>query len=134
MIFNFDFLYVIIICNCLSFYFVCVLIRSGSCPSQLLQVVPGHERHEPSGETRVQERSRHSMGGSQRLRSNKHRPNILPHGGASMFGRSVSVTTTTASSSNHETVSAAAAASSLSSPRDKDKRPRNVASPVVTER
>jgi hypothetical protein len=76
------------------------------------------------------------MGGSQRLRSNKHRPNILPHaGGASMFGRSVSVTAAPASGSNaHETLSAAAAASSLSSPRDKDKRPRNVTSPVVTER
>ena len=77
------------------------------------------------------------MGGSQRLRSNKHRPNILPHaGGTSMFGRSVSVTAAPTSGSNHETVSAAAAAaaSSLSSPRDKDKRPRNVASPVVTER
>ena len=99
--------------------------------------MPGLERsNEPSGEVRMQDRARHSMGGSQRLRSNKHRPNILPHaGGASMFGRSVSVTATqslSGGSNHHETASAAA--SSLSSPRDKDKRPRNVASPIVTER
>lgn len=107
--------------------------RSGSCPSQLLQVVQGPERVDREAESRAQERGRHSMGGSQRLRSNKHRPNILPASGhVSVFSRSIS-TTTPASSSSHEAMAAASVA--VVSPRgDKDKRVRSPASPVVSER
>ena len=108
--------------------------RSGSCPSQLLQVVPGPERFDRETEHRAQEKGRHSMGGSQRLRSNKHRPNILPaSGNMSVFSRSISATTP-ASASSHEAMAAASVASIVTSPRDKDKRVRSPASPVVSER
>lgn len=70
------------------------------------------------------------MGGSQRLRSNKHRPNILPaSGNVSVFSRSIS-TTTPASASSHEAMAAASVA--VVAPRDK--RVRSPASPVVSER
>jgi hypothetical protein len=68
------------------------------------------------------------MGGSQRLRSNKHRPNILPASG-NVFSRSIS-TTTPASASSHEAMAAASVA--VVAPRDK--RVRSPASPVVSER
>lgn len=107
-----------------------VHIRSGSCPSQLLQVFPGPERLERETETRSQEKGRHSMGGSQRLRSNKHRPNIIPaSGNMSVFSRSISATTPT-SASSHEAMAAASVA--IVTPRDK--RVRSPVSPVVSER
>lgn len=113
------------------------LARSGSCPSQLLQVVQSPERSDREVEARAQEKGRHSMGGSQRLRSNKHRPNILPAAGnMSVFSRSVTSTTPTASA-NQEPMAAAsvAASAAVGAPREKDKpRVRNLASPGVTER
>lgn len=109
--------------NCCMFDY-----RSGSCPSQLLQVFPGPDRLEHETETRSQEKGRQSMGGSQRLRSNKHRPNILPaSGNMSVFSRSISATTP---ASSHEAMAAASVA--IVTPRDK--RVRSPASPVVSER
>jgi len=117
--------------NCLSP--APVHVRSGSCPSQLLQMGPvlmtsGGGERPPSGESRPS--TRHSMGGSQRLRSNKHRPNILPSSstGNAVFSRSISASGTVSNGTTHESM----AASGSGTPRDK--RPRNPASPGVTER
>lgn len=104
-----------------------VHVRSGSCPSQLLQIVPTPERASEAEreQERVHEKSRHSLGGSQRLRSNKHRPNILPVSNLSIFTHST--TNAPPNTAKHETVTASAAvaspcSSSSSSPRDKDKK------------
>jgi len=93
----------------------------------LLQIVPTPERASETEreQERAREKSRHSLGGSQRLRSNKHRPNILPVSNLSIFTRST--TTAPVNSGNHETITASAAvaspcSSSSSSPRDKDKK------------
>lgn len=116
--------------NCLSP--APVHVRSGSCPSQLLQMGPvlmtsaGGERPPSGSDSRPS--TRHSMGGSQRLRSNKHRPNILPSN-AAVFSRSISASGTVPNGTAHESM---AATGSTGTPRDK--RPRNPASPGVTER
>jgi hypothetical protein len=79
------------------------------------------------------------MGGSQRVRSNKHRPNIIPAANLSIFTRSSSAAGSHASNGDATTATAAAAApapssSSGSSQRsDKDKRAKHP-TPAVTER
>ena len=88
------------------------------------------ERVEREADTRSHEKSRHSMGGSQRLRSNKHRPNILP-GNMSVFSRSMS----SSGPANHDSAVASGSSSAVTSPRgDKEKRVRSAVSPGVTER
>jgi len=124
-----------------------VHVRSGSCPSQLLQIVASPERCSSEVEQREStERShahgRHSMGGSQRLRSNKHRPNILPVSNLSMFTRSTSAVVAPPVATNHESSSSTsvvtASSAAMASPRDRDKKLSKMMPPShshgVTER
>ena len=126
------------------------IYRSGSCPSQLLQAVNPEriervERDRDHAE-RSHDKSRHSMGGSQRVRSNKHRPNIIPAANLSIFTRSSSAAGSHASNGDATTATAAAPAPSSSSGSsqqaaaeafavlsDKDKRAKHP-TPAVTER
>ena len=95
-------------------------IRSGSCPSQLLQAVNPErvDRVEREGGRDQVERShdaknRHSLGGSQRVRSNKHRPNILPAANLPLFARgSLSASSSQSTNGDHATVAPLAAAPS----------------------